>query len=278
MPDSVYISNTPDYLILTSLAANPAAGAANGEIDQVLVSDGGTHVDVNVIDGLLGISNLPYKVKYSTIVAPNGGFVTPAAAVGRVIDISFTHAASTTYEFYLQQTVDGNAVTKQFTYTTPASGTTVTDIRDAFIDAITSLADAGQLDLSAAANGNDVRITADTSNPYFNAVNILNTTATQSTAVTYPQGQGADLLAEGVVDINGNVPVSGTGYYALTLDFEADRQPLANASRQYRKSLVVLVGSGVANRAAFVTRFTDVLAAMTDFVSLTANTNQFLAK
>lgn len=188
--------------------------------------------------------------------------VTTAAAT-EVLQVStetFVAANSTTYKFVITQIVGGETKTASISYTSDTTATAA-EIRTALVDAVNAHTELG---VTATGAASVVTLTAVTGTPVFTVQAVSNITHATTVAGVFAQGQGADLLAAGIVGVN-----SGDAYrqYAFFYSTDAGVQ-MATATLNGGNIHTLYVNEGAANFAAFNTAMGE---RMNAFIPATTN-------
>jgi|688.fasta_scaffold151813_3 hypothetical protein len=251
-----YQDVTPDFLVYnTTAAAGADVSLANQEVS----------FEVN---GVGPFVTLNYNL-IQHVTSPSGGFVAPVAATPAQWTITTVPVANTTYSVNILQIIDGVAVERQISYTTPAVPV-ANDAAKGLAAIINKLLSVGTFELTSAIQAGDVvTVTATASNPTFTVSVGTNVVVNNSVPGVPARGQGADLV--GIVGLNGVSPVAGNPYATLTIDYQTDRIGLEGASRFQRKELVLLVNTLDAPNAA------NFIAAVENILLGTATTAEYLA-
>lgn len=200
----------------------------NKDINIVLPAADTLANAVQVVDGLLGVYKnagadrvftLPWK-KLSKV-----SITLPAAAVES--DYKFTPtgvADGSVHSFYITQGVGDNAVqTIQVSYTANASDTVAT-VCDQLIVIINALESTGLIDVDLTDNATDIDIDGTATNPFFSISGAQGGTLAVTAAGNEAVGEGADLLARGIVDaFDGDLPLVADTYAEYRFEFMAPK-------------------------------------------------------
>lgn len=251
-----YQDVTPDYLIYSATTGAADFALANGFV-TARVNGAGVSV----------------KIPYKGIESTNGGIVSSVAATAAqwTIDTG-APVANTTYAFSIGQTINGVEVQRRVSYTTPAAPV-ANDAAIGLDKIVDKLIQVGVFQLASSSQAlNVITITSAAANPFFELAGGVNVTLTNTVPGVAPIGQGSDLLS--IVDLNGASPIAGATYDVLKLDYQVDRIGLEGASREQRKSLIVLFRDSIVNLTALQTQVNTVLAATLDTSGASANIEQ----
>lgn len=167
--------------------------------------------------------------------------VAVAATAGVIKAKMAAFAAEITYFWQIQQFIGGQYRTVPVSYTAQKTGDTLATCRAGMIAVINTLNKAGQLNCTAAADGanaDEINVTAAITNPIIVGKNVSNMTITVTTAGVSPIGQGADLLAQNFETVS-EVPVSGTSYDSVILEYSAQINGLNTVERKQNQTLIM---------------------------------------
>jgi hypothetical protein len=252
-----YQDVTPDFLVY-----NATAGAT----DFVLANQ--------IITAVVNGAGVAVKIPYLGIQSTNGGIissVSPGTAAQWTIDTGAS-VANTTYSVNILQLIDGVAIERQISYTTPA----IPVANDAAIGLnaiINKLLSVGTFEIASSTQLlNVVTVTSELTNATLLISAGQNVVVANSVPAVPPRGIGSTLSS--IVDLNGVSPLAGSTYDSLTLDYQVDRIGLEGASRFQRKQLIILFRDGIANLAALQTAVGLVLAGTLDTSGASANIEQ----
>jgi hypothetical protein len=235
-----YQDVTPDYLVYNSVALNDIELA--DQIVSFKVNGVGPFVTLNY--------NL---IQYAT----PSGFVAPTTGTAAQWTITTTTVANTSYSVNFLQIIDGVAVERQITYTTPATpvASAAAIGLDAIIDKLVAL---GVFEITSSVRVGDViTVTSSVNNASLKISNGQNTVVANSVPAITPKGQGSDLV--GIVGLNGASPLAGSSYATITLDYQADRIGLEGASRFQRKELILLINTADGDAATVIGDLENIL-------------------
>lgn len=158
---------------------------------------------------------------FPSMFVPNIKNFTKTTGVAETLQtstVTFTYAASTTYELVITQSVgaaNGAPATFVASYTSPASGGTEQTVVDAFIALINSQTGAGEIHVTATDGGaSTITLTAQAGYTLFRATAVQNMTVAAGVTGVIPHGIGATLAAEGV-----SGAAAGTTYTTYVFDY-----------------------------------------------------------
>jgi hypothetical protein len=175
--------------------------------------------------------------KISSLVKQAG-----VAAVGKSQTLTVTTAtAGQNYGVQFTQKQQGGQFQSHYISYEAVTGDSTTTIAAALSAVATELLNSGTIELTSATNStNTLPFVGIATNPLFQ-ITILEgpmTLAAASPAGNEALGQGADLLASGIVAIN-EVPVSGTSYDKLTIEYGTKVESGSTITRDQDSTLVV---------------------------------------
>ena len=170
------------------------------------------------------------------------------------------YVAGNVYQFTIGQMINGVVNTVNVEYTA-VSGETLTLICDALRSIVTTLTAAGQIQVTPS-GGATLILTAVTGNPVFVVSTISNLTAVTGTPGVAAIGKGANLVAQGFSSIS-EVPVAGTNYDLVVINYGAEVNDANTISRQQINQLFVYYNTAGATVAAFKTALNTALFAAT---------------
>lgn len=239
-----YQDVTPDYLVY-----NSTVGALDVELkDQDII------FKENGLDPILSIN---YGLIQHVTADPVTGFITPVAATPAQWTITAITVANTTYSVNILQMIDGVALERQISYTTPAVPV-ANDAAKGLAAIINKLLSVGTFELTSATQLLDVvTVTATASNPSFTVSVGSNVTVANPVIAVPARGQGVDLV--GIVGLNGSPVIAGNSYDKLVIDYQTDRIGLEGASRFQRKELIILVNTADADAGLFTAAVETIL-------------------
>jgi len=198
--------------------------------------------DVTLANRILTLGQSPNSIslnvqKVASLVKVEG---IAAAAKSQTLTVTTATAGQNYAVQITQKQSEGQYESHYISYEAVAGDTTST-IASALASVATALISSGSIQLtSAIASTNTVPFVGITTNPLFilEIVEGPMTLAAASPAGNEAFGQGADLIAAGVVGISSQ-PVSGTSYDALFIDYGVSVGPENTINRDQSASLVV---------------------------------------
>lgn len=198
----------------------------NKDINLILNTIAATAADLDAEGGVVTIKEYSFPWRSAQSAVKTLGVTGAGAAL--TITLTGSPAVSTEYAFYLTQEVDGDLVSERISWSSPENGTvTITDICDGWRSVLNAHIGAGRFDVAVSGTTSLV-ITSTAANPIITASSPAFAGLGFSAPAAFPASvgtegvnEGADLLAEGIVDsfTSTDLPVSGKKYtqYAFAL-------------------------------------------------------------
>ena len=199
----------------------------NQDINIVLPAADTLANALQFIDGLGGAyKNAGADLAYSFPWKKLGRVSKTAAAAAVVSDIKFTPSAvsdGSVHSFLITQRIGDDIRTLPVSYTANAADTIAT-VCDQLIVILTALDASGAIDVATTDNATDIDIAGTADAAVLTIAGAQGGTLTVNAAGSYAVGQGADLLAEGIVDsFDGDLPVTGISYSEYRLELMAPK-------------------------------------------------------